>query len=92
VTCGLRFVRNRQHHHKAAPVRRGAGVDRWVWHRVETFPVPKRADYVAGEKGDSAYEMHLDRKGERVYRDLLADKSVGEVLGRLQQLVSALTD
>jgi hypothetical protein len=26
------------------------------------------------------------------YRDLLADKSVGEVLGRLQQLVSALTD
>jgi hypothetical protein len=54
--------------------------------------VPKRADYAAGEKGDSAYEMHLDRKGERVYRDLLADKPVGEVLGRLQQLVSALTD
>jgi hypothetical protein len=86
----LRFVRNRQHHHKAAPVRRGEGVDQWIWHRAETIPEPRRDDYPANAGGETAYQTHLDRKGERVYIKQLADKPVREVLKRLEQKVSAL--
>lgn len=86
----LRFVRNRQHHHKAAPVRRGQGVDQWIWHKAETFPEPQRGAYRAGPKGQIAYERDLDRKGQRLYSRLLADKPVREVLRRLEQKVTAL--
>lgn len=86
----LRFVRNRQHHHNAAPVRKGKTADQWIWHTAETFPEPRRDSYADDEKGTAAYESHLDKKGERVYRELLADRPVREVLHRLEKTVRAL--
>jgi hypothetical protein len=86
----LRFIRNRQHHHKAAPIRRGEGVDSWVWLGAASIPRPSRSDYPEGEKGDDRYRRDLDKKGEGIYIDRLADKSVKDVLTRLAQRIGPL--
>jgi hypothetical protein len=85
----LRFIRNRQHHRAAAPIRRGQEVDQWLWHSAGTIPRPNRSDY-PGRKGQKRYEIHLDADGEEVYTNTLAEEPVRAVLARLAQKVSAL--
>ena len=85
----LRFIRNRQHHHKAAPIRRGQNVDQWIWHSADTIPEPQRSDY-RGLRAEFRYRRDLDRTGERIYRKQLADKPVRDVLNRLAQRVGPL--
>ena len=86
----LRFIRNRQQHHKAAPIRRGQDVDQFIWASAATIPEPRRDAYDEDEQGQREYERHLDKKGERVYTSKLADKPVREVLGRLAQRIAPL--
>jgi hypothetical protein len=88
----LRFVRNRQHHHKAAPIRRGQDVDQWIWHGAGTIPQPRRDEYGGGKEGQRVYEIHLDKKGQGVYTRQLADTPVRDVLNRLAQLIGPLAD
>ena len=86
----LRFIRNRQQHHNAAPIRRGQDVDQFIWASAATIPEPRRDAYDEDEQGQREYERHLDKKGERVYTSKLADKPVREVLGRLAQRIAPL--
>jgi hypothetical protein len=86
----LRFIRNRQHHHKAAPIRRGQDVDQFIWASAATIPEPRRDAYDEGEEGQQEYERHLDKKGERVYSNQLADKPVSKTLQRLARRIATL--
>jgi hypothetical protein len=86
----LRFLRNRIHHHYAAAVFIDPDTQEWRWYRAEVLPEPAREEYSEDERGQRAYEQHLDRKGEGFYRRQLEEQPMLDVFRRLEPLVIAL--
>jgi hypothetical protein len=86
----LRFLRNRIHHHYAAAVFIDPDTQEWRWYRAEVLPEPAREEYSEDERGEQAYEKHLDRKGEGFYRRQLEEQPMLDVFRRLEPLVIAL--
>jgi hypothetical protein len=87
---GIRFARNRVHHQWAKALRYfpgavlgGVGFNEamfnegpnWRWRRVEELPAPPA--------------RWPDPKGKRAYRDLLADRSVHDALGWLENYLAS---
>lgn len=86
----LTFLRNRKHHHWAAAVYFDATTNAWRWCTPDVLPEPRRSAYPAGPTGQRAYEKHLDRKGETVYRAQLAERPITDVFRRLEPIITAL--
>jgi hypothetical protein len=87
----LTFLRNRKHHHWAAAVYYDkAGTGEWRWFTADVLPEPRRSDYSPDPDGQRRYLTHLDRGGESMYRQQLAQRPVREVFHRLEPVIIAL--